>query len=89
MRAFISSSVARLSNHRLARVASTLALAVATVAFLHVAMTPSAQASVPSVCGHAMCSGPNCGGPTANHACCYASGSCETISCIVGSCELL
>ena len=89
MRALVASTVARLSDHRIARIASTFALAVATVAVLHVAMTPSAQASTPSVCGHAMCNGPNCSGPTANHTCCYASGECETESCIIGSCELI
>lgn len=82
------SSTARLTRHRFARIASTFALAIVTVAVLHAVMGSSAQASVPSICGHAACSGPNCGGPTANHACCYASGSCVTVSCIIGTCEL-
>ena len=88
MKALISSAAARVSNHRIARIASTFALAIATVAVLHVAMTPSAQASVPSVCGHSQCFGPNCGGPTENHTCCYATGACQTVSCIIGTCGI-
>lgn len=65
--------------------ACTLALAIATVGVLHLALgSDRAEASATYSCTHSMCTSESgCTGPVWNHECCFASGSCEPLSCLI------
>lgn len=73
-----------LDRRTFVRAVRTLALALVTVAALHLVFsaTASARTSVPVMCAHEACGIEGCTMNLVNHYCCEKNGGCQTTSCL-------